>query len=214
MPLSGLSSRFARHGYSLALLAIAASTLIFLPGRDYFAKGQWALLYLLVILFVASAAGAGPAVLAAVLAFLGWDFFFLPPYGTFVIADVKDWLALIAFLVIGVIVGVQAGRMRDREARAMARVREAAALSRRSAAASLSRAMALASRSRMRPAWTPTMTPMTRKAISASQSLTSAITNVPYGGRKKKSQPRKARTAARTAGPAPAALATKRMTRR
>jgi two-component system sensor histidine kinase KdpD len=133
VPLSGLSSRFARHGYWLALLAIAASTGLFLPGRDYFAKGQWALLYLLVILFVASAAGAGPAVLAAVLAFLGWDFFFLPPYGTFVIADVKDWLALIAFLVVGVIVGVQAGRMRDREARAMAREREAAALSRLSA---------------------------------------------------------------------------------
>ena len=85
-----------------------------------FAKGQWALLYLLVILLVASAAGAGPAVLAAVLAFFAWNFFFLPPYHTLEIRDPKDWLSLVAFLVVGVLVGALAGRMRDREARARA----------------------------------------------------------------------------------------------
>ena len=37
----------SRHGYLLAVLAIALSTALFLPGRDTFAKGQWALLYLL-----------------------------------------------------------------------------------------------------------------------------------------------------------------------
>ncbi len=133
LPVSGSFSRLARHGYWLAALAITSSTIVFLPERAYFAKGQWALLYLLVILFVASAAGAGPGIQAAVLAFLAWDFFFLPPYGTFVIAQLKDWMALIAFLVVGVIVGVQAGRMRDREARALARERETATLGRLSA---------------------------------------------------------------------------------
>ena len=89
---------------------------MFLLGRDQFAKGQWALLYLLVILLVASAAGPGPAVLAAVLAFFAWNFFFLPPYHTLQIHDPKDWLSLVAFLVVGVLVGALAGRMRDREA--------------------------------------------------------------------------------------------------
>ena len=106
-------------------MAIALSTALFLPGRDTFAKGQWALLYLLVILLVASAAGTGPALLAAVLAFLAWNFFFLPPYHTLEIHDPKDWLSLVAFLVVGVIVGIQAGRMREREARALAREKEA-----------------------------------------------------------------------------------------
>ena len=114
---------FARHGYLLAVLAVAVSTAVFLPGSDTFAKGQWALLYLLIILLVASAAGAGPAVLAAVLAFFAWNFFFLPPYHTLSIRDPKDWLSLIAFLIVGVIVGVMAGRMREREARAGARAR-------------------------------------------------------------------------------------------
>jgi two-component system, OmpR family, sensor histidine kinase KdpD len=133
-----MMSRFmrllSRHGYVLAVVAIALSTLVFLLGRDQFAKGQWALLYLLVILLVASAAGPGPAVLAAVLAFFAWNFFFLPPYHTLQIRDPKDWLSLVAFLVVGVLVGALAGRMRDREARARAREQESAALNRLSAA--------------------------------------------------------------------------------
>ena len=129
-----LARAISRHGYLLALAAIALSTVVFLPGRDVFAKGQWALLYLLVILLVASAAGTGPAVLAAVLAFFTWNFFFLPPFHTLYIRDPKDWLALVAFLVVGVIVGALAGRMRDREAAALAREQESAALNQLSAA--------------------------------------------------------------------------------
>ena len=125
---------FSRHGYVLAVVAIALSTGVFLFGRGEFAKGQWALLYLLVILLVASTAGPGPAVLAAVLAFFTWNFFFLPPYHTLEIRDPKDWLSLVVFLVVGVIVGALGGRMRDREARARRREQESAALNRLSAA--------------------------------------------------------------------------------
>ena len=125
--------RLASRGYITAVLAVAVSTAIFIPGRDVFAKGQWALLYLLVILLVASAAGAGPAVVAAVLAFFAWNFFFLPPYHTLSVQDPKDWLSLAVFLTVGVIVGIMAGRMREREARARAREHEAATLNRLSA---------------------------------------------------------------------------------
>src|SRR5665647_678663 len=128
------SAIVSRHGYLVAIVAIALSTAVFLPGRASFAKGRWALLYLLVILLVASVAGTGPGLLAAVLAFFTWNFFFLPPYHTLQIHDPKDWLSLVAFLVVGVIVGVQAGRMREREARALAREQETAALNRLSAA--------------------------------------------------------------------------------
>ena len=122
--------KVARHGYLLAIVAIAVPTVLFLPGREAFAKGQWALLYLLIILFVASTSGAGPAVLAAILAFFAWDFFFLPPYHTLYIRDPKDWISLVAFLVVGVIVGLLAGRMRERESRAVAREHEAMAVNR------------------------------------------------------------------------------------
>ena len=129
-----LSSIVSRHGYLLAIVAIALSTLLFLAGRDLFAKGQWALLYLLVILLVAGAAGTRPAMLASVLAFFAWNFFFLPPYHTLLVHDPKDWLSLVAFLVVGMLVGLQTGRLREREARAIAREQETAALNRLSAA--------------------------------------------------------------------------------
>jgi len=127
------ADHLTRHGYVLATVAIAVSTLLFLPGRGDFAKGQWALFYILVILLVASVAGAGPSVLAAILAFFAWNFFFLPPYHTLEIRDPKDWVSLGAFLIVGVIVGILAGRMREREARAVAREQETAALNRLSA---------------------------------------------------------------------------------
>ena len=129
-----LTSALARHGYITAVAAVALSTALFLLGRGAFAKGQWALLYLLVVLLVASVAGAVPAVVAAVLAFFAWNFFFLPPYHTLAVHAAQDWLSLVAFLIVSVIVGLQAGRMREREARALARERETAALNRLSAA--------------------------------------------------------------------------------
>ena len=69
----------------------------------------------------------------AALAFFAWSFFFLPPYHTLSVQDPKDWLSLAVFLMVGVIVGIMAGRMREREARARAREHEAATLNRLSA---------------------------------------------------------------------------------
>jgi two-component system sensor histidine kinase KdpD len=122
--------RLILHGYVLAILAIALSTVLFLPGRATFAKGQWALIYLLIVVLVAGASGTGPAILAAILGFLAWDFFFLPPYHTLEVHDAKDWLSLVVFLAVGIVMGIQTGRMRDREARAVAREQETAALNR------------------------------------------------------------------------------------
>jgi K+-sensing histidine kinase KdpD len=111
-------------------VAVALSTLVFYPGRDHFAKGQWAILYLLVVVLVAGLSGTRPAILAAVLAFFCWNYFFLPPYHALHVADTEDWLSLVAFLVAGIVMGAQTGRLRAREARAVAREREAAAINR------------------------------------------------------------------------------------
>ena len=112
------------HGYAFAIACIAISTGLFLLGRGSFAKGQWALLYLLIIGFVAGLSGVRPALLAAVISFFTWNYFFLPPYHTFAVTDPKDWLSLFAFLLIGIAVGLQTGRLREREAEALAREQE------------------------------------------------------------------------------------------
>jgi len=122
-----------RYGYLIAAVSVAAATLAFYPGRAHFAKGQWALLYLLLVVVVAGLSGVRPALAAAGLSFLAWNYFFLPPYGTFRVADPKDWLALVAFLMVGLIMGWQTGRLREREAQALAREQETALLNRLSA---------------------------------------------------------------------------------
>lgn len=129
--LKEFSSRsICRRGYLFALFCIASATAIFLFGRDFFDKGQWALLYLLIITFIATVSGFKPALLAAICSFLAWNFFFLPPYGTFWINDPKDWLFLFVFLFVGVAMGYQTGQLRKREASAVAREKEMALLNR------------------------------------------------------------------------------------
>jgi two-component system sensor histidine kinase KdpD len=123
-----LRAAIDKHGFIFAVVCIAAATVVFLPGRDYFAKGQWALLYLLLIGLVAGLSGFKPALLASVLAFLAWNYFFLPPYNTFRVHDPKDWLFLLVFLIVGVAMGLQTSRMREREAQARSREQEMAFL--------------------------------------------------------------------------------------
>lgn len=128
-----IQSFIKHHGYVFAVACVAIVTAAFIPGRTEFAKGQWALLYLLIVGLVAGMSGVRPAILAAVLSFLCWNFFFLPPYGTFWVHDPKDWLSLLVFLIVATVMGMQTGRLRDREAEALARSLEMAMMNQFSA---------------------------------------------------------------------------------
>src|SRR5260370_42363347 len=57
------------------------------------------IVYLLVILVLASTRGRYAAILAAVIAFFSFAFFLVPPFYTFVIARWEEWIALFVFLV-------------------------------------------------------------------------------------------------------------------
>ena len=70
------------------------------------------MLYLLVVVAVAAVSGLRPALAAAALAFLAWDYLFRPPYHALRMDDPKDWLSLGAFLVVGLLTGGQTGRLR------------------------------------------------------------------------------------------------------
>jgi two-component system sensor histidine kinase KdpD len=130
MSLNPIRNWAETHPFIFAPGLVAAATLLFLPGRDLLGKGHWALLYLLVISVVASVAGSRPSLVAAVVSFLTWDVFFLPPYNTFRVDDPKDWISLGVFLVVGVLIGLTSGRLREREALAVSQEREMALLNR------------------------------------------------------------------------------------
>jgi two-component system sensor histidine kinase KdpD len=55
---------------------------------------------------------------------LCFNFFFLPPVGTLTISDPQNWVALVAFLVTGIVTSQLSGRVRRRNIEALARQRD------------------------------------------------------------------------------------------
>lgn len=83
-----------------------------------------ALTYLLAVLVVSANWGFWYAAFLAVLATLAFNFFFLPPVGTFTIADPQNWIALAAFLATAVIASELSERARHEAVTANQRRRE------------------------------------------------------------------------------------------
>ena len=110
--------------YFIAALGVGLATVLLKPFGARVNATTVALSFLLVVLFVATLWGSRPALLASVLAMLCFNFFFLPPVGTFTIADPDNWIALLAFLVVAMTAGQLSARARRRAEEAEAGRRE------------------------------------------------------------------------------------------
>ena len=111
-------------GYAAAVLGIAATTgLLKLIGERINATTV-SLAFLLLILFVATGWGSRPAIVASVIGVICFNFFFLPPFGTFTIRDPANWIAFIAFMVTAITVGQLSARVKHRAEEAEAAKRE------------------------------------------------------------------------------------------
>jgi two-component system, OmpR family, sensor histidine kinase KdpD len=85
---------------SLLALVAAAALLRWLPDVS---PTTVSLAFLLVVLATATIGRVWAAIVVSIAAMLTLNFFFLPPLGTFTIADPQNWIALFAFLVVAVI---------------------------------------------------------------------------------------------------------------
>lgn len=83
-----------------------------------------ALSFLLAILVVSASWGLRYAVFMAVLATALFNYYFLPPVGTFTIADPQNWIALAVFLLTAIIASQLAERARRQAAESNRRRRE------------------------------------------------------------------------------------------
>jgi len=83
-----------------------------------------ALTYVVVVLLIATGWGIAESTAASLAAVLCFNFFFLPPVGTFTIADPQNWVALGAFLATAIVASQLSGRARQRNVEALARQRE------------------------------------------------------------------------------------------
>jgi K+-sensing histidine kinase KdpD len=110
--------------YVGASLAVAAGTLLLLPFRHRINSATVALGYLLIVIFVAIIWRSGPAIMVSALAMLCVNFFFLPPFHSFTIAEQHNWIALIAFFITAIAVGQLSARANRRAEEAETAKRE------------------------------------------------------------------------------------------
>ena len=80
------------------------------------------MLFLAAVVVAASLHGLRVALFAAVLGFLSWNFFFIPPLYILTISDTKDVIAIFVFLGVAVITGAMASRVRSEARTAQARI--------------------------------------------------------------------------------------------
>ena len=84
--------------------------------------------YLMVVLVIAATSPLRVAIATSVAAMLALNFFFLPPVGTFSIADPQNWVALFAFLAVSLVASHLSAQARDRADEALSRRDELARL--------------------------------------------------------------------------------------
>ena len=107
-------------GYVVAVVVIAAATAVLRIFGGQINPTTVALALLLLVLFVATAWGPKPAVLASLLGVICFNFFFLPPVHTFSISEPENWIALVAFLITAFTVGQLSAHAQKRAAEATA----------------------------------------------------------------------------------------------
>ncbi|MDQ3011685.1 MAG: DUF4118 domain-containing protein [Acidobacteriota bacterium] len=112
------------NGYLFAVSGVTAVTAALAPFHERFSSTTVALALLLVVLYAATGWGSRPASLAAILGGVCFNFFFLPPVHTFVIAAPQNWTALAAFLITAVTAGQLSARAKRRAEEAEAGRRE------------------------------------------------------------------------------------------
>jgi len=87
-----------------------------------------AMLYLLGVVFVSARHSRGPSLVTSVVSIAFFDFFFVPPYFTFSVSDVRFVLTFGVMLAVALVMGTLTGRIRSQALSARERERRTATL--------------------------------------------------------------------------------------
>ena len=121
-------SRGPARALALTVAALAGATIAVAAVQALFGIPYAAPVYLLAVLVVGLFGGTLAAIATAVASFLLYDFLFVQPVHTFTVADPNEWLNLLLFLVVAVVIGRLAALEAARSAEVAERAREAVAL--------------------------------------------------------------------------------------
>src|SRR5690242_1747353 len=89
--------------YAVALFSITAVTAVMALSGLPLEPANISLFYLLAVLFAATTAGLGPGIVASVLGFLAYNFFFVQPLYILTVDDPQDVVRLISFLIAAIL---------------------------------------------------------------------------------------------------------------
>jgi two-component system, OmpR family, sensor histidine kinase KdpD len=126
-PLTRLGMRHPQRraaGYAVATVGTLVLTLGLLAFRDDTTPLSKGFGFLVVVVAAAAIGGLGPGILASFLGSLAFNFFFLPPYGTFVIARAEDVVVLLVFLGLSILISALLARATERAEAAETREQE------------------------------------------------------------------------------------------
>ncbi|HET9323036.1 MAG TPA: DUF4118 domain-containing protein, partial [Gaiellaceae bacterium] len=94
--------------------AVAAVTVVIAIVDDWAPVLSLGVLYVFAVLPIATFWGLAYSIPVAVASMLAFNWFFLPPVGTFTLADRENWFALAVYLATAVVVSDLASRGRRR----------------------------------------------------------------------------------------------------
>ncbi len=109
---------------TLATMGSLFVTLIIAVFQLYPRIPNISIVYLLIVLALASTRGRYTAIFASLVAFFSFDFFIVPPLYTFTIARPEEWIALFVFLIDAILTGHLASALHQRAQEAARRERE------------------------------------------------------------------------------------------
>jgi two-component system, OmpR family, sensor histidine kinase KdpD len=118
------SSRRRIAGYALATAGTAALTLVLLPFRDDITPLSNGFVFLALVVVTVAIGGLGAGIVSSFLSFLAFNFFFIPPYGTFAIGRGDHVVVLFVFLGLSFLFSSVMARATSRAEAAEARERE------------------------------------------------------------------------------------------
>jgi two-component system sensor histidine kinase KdpD len=90
--------------YAMAIAVVVLCTGLASLMRSYFEASNIIMCYLLGIVLVATRCGRGPSIMASVLAVAAFDFFYVPPYFTFAVADTQYLVTFTVMLIVALVI--------------------------------------------------------------------------------------------------------------
>lgn len=121
-------SRSPWLGYAGSMAAVLLASLGAEVARHLLDIVNISLVYLIIVVAVATVWGLWPALLASLLAAAALDLLFVPPFGNLAVRNPHDWLTLLFFLIIAILTGRLAAGAQARAEEARRRERATAVL--------------------------------------------------------------------------------------